>query len=275
MVAPDAATKTENPVARILLPWCMERLERAPKRPWVLGLQGAQGCGKSTAAAAVVESVRRRGLRAETVSIDDFYLTREEQVALAARHAGNPYLLHRGYPGTHDIALGVRTLDALAANQEGSEVLLPTYDKAAHGGRGDRAPAGSGRRVVGRPDLVIVEGWMLGFAPVDERAIAPELVAPNRYLADYRAWTERLDALVHLSPPSPEAIVAWRVDAERARRERGEGALSDAEATDYILRFLPAYEVYVPVLRARPPCTDFLSLTLAADRKPVATRDPA
>jgi D-glycerate 3-kinase len=271
MGAPEAASQIENPIARILLPWCRERLERTPKRPWVLGLQGAQGCGKSTAAAAVVDGARRAGLRAETVSIDDFYLTREEQVALAARHAGNPYLLHRGYPGTHDVALGVRTLDALAANPEGSELLLPAYDKTAHGGRGDRAPAATGLRVVGRPDLVIVEGWMLGFAPVDERAIAPELVLPNRYLAEYRAWTDRLDALVHLSPPSPEAIVAWRVDAERARRERGEGALSDAEATDYILRFLPAYEVYLPPLRAHPPCLDFLSLTLGADRAPVTT----
>jgi hypothetical protein len=61
------------------------------------------------------------------------------------------------------------------------------------------------------------------------------------------------------------------VDAERARRERGEGALSDAEATDYILRFLPAYEVYVPALRAHPPCVEFLSLKLRPDRTPVTT----
>ena len=263
-----------NPVARILLPWCIDRLERAGKLPFILGLQGPQGCGKSTAAAAVVEGARRRGWSAVTVSIDDFYLTRAEQTALAARHADNPFLSHRGYPGTHDVALGVRTLDALAGNTEGSEVLVPGYDKAAHGGRGDRAPAASWRRVVGRPDVVIVEGWMLGFSPVEEGGLAPNLVAPNRYLAAYRAWTERLHALLHLDAPSPEAIVAWRVDAERARREHGEGALSDAEATDYILRFLPAYDLYVPALRAQPPCADFLRLTLGTDRKPVATREP-
>jgi D-glycerate 3-kinase len=265
----DPATDIPNPIARLLLPWCIDRLAPMRKRPWVLGLQGPQGCGKSTAAAAVVEDARGRGWRAVTVSIDDFYLTRAEQVALAARHAGNPFLLHRGYPGTHDVALGVRTLDALAGNPEGSGVLLPAYDKTAHGGRGDRAPAACWRRVESQPDLVIVEGWMLGFSPVDEHVLAPDLVAPNRYLVAYRAWTERLDALVQLAAPSPEAIVAWRVDAERARRERGEGALSDAEATDYILRFLPAYEVYVPALRAHPPCADFLSLTLDSDRKPV------
>jgi D-glycerate 3-kinase len=206
-----------------------------------------------------------------TLSIDDFYLTREEQLAVAARHAGNPFLQHRGYPGTHDVALGTRTLDSLAQNPDGSEVLLPAYDKTAHGGRGDRAPVAAWRRFVGQPDLVIVEGWMLGFAPVEEHQLLPDLVAPNRYLAGYRAWTERLDALVHLGAPSSEAIVAWRVDAERAMRERGRGALSDAEATDYILRFMPAYAVYVPALRAQPPCADFLSLMLDAARTPVGT----
>jgi D-glycerate 3-kinase len=262
-----------NPIASILLPWCMERLERAPERPWVLGLQGPQGCGKSTAAAALVEGASQRGWRAVTLSIDDFYLTREEQVALAERHPGNPFLLYRGYPGTHDVALGARTIDALAANPEGSELLLPVYDKAAHGGRGDRAPVAGWRRVVGRLDLVIVEGWMLGFSPVDEDMLPADLADPNRYLAGYSAWTERLHALVHLDAPSLQQVVAWRVDAERARRERGEGALSDAEATDYILRFLPAYERYVPALQARPPCADFLRLALGPDRRPVATGD--
>jgi D-glycerate 3-kinase len=169
------------------------------------------------------------------------------------------------------VALGRRTLDSLAQNTAGSEIVLPAYDKTARGGRGDRAPVAAWPRLVGRPDLVVLEGWMLGFSPVAEGLLAPDLVAPNRYLAAYRAWTERLDALVHIGAPSPEAIVAWRVDAERATRERGGGALSDAEATDYILRFLPAYEVYVPALRARPPCSDFLSVMLDAQRRPVGT----
>ncbi len=103
-----------NAVAATLLPWCRRRLERRAGRPWVLGLQGPQGCGKSTAAAALVEAARDEGRRAVTVSIDDFYLTYAEQRALAERHPGNPYLLYRGYPGTHDVALGGRVIDALA-----------------------------------------------------------------------------------------------------------------------------------------------------------------
>jgi D-glycerate 3-kinase len=235
----------------------------------VLGLNGPQGCGKSTAAAALVDAARDDGRRAVAVSIDDFYLTHEEQRALAEHHTGNPYLLYRGYPGTHDVALGARVIEALGACREGADVTVPVYDKSANAGRGDRAPESRWRHVTGPVDLVIVEGWMLGFAPVDEATLEPDLVAPNRYLAAYGAWSSRLDALVHLSTDSLDTIVAWRVDSERARRERGETALTDDEARDYIRRFLPAYRAYVPALRANPPCADFRVVTLGPDRRVV------
>jgi D-glycerate 3-kinase len=261
-----------NAVARALLPWCRSRLSSHAHRPWVLGLQGPQGCGKSTAAAALVEAATAEGLRAVTVSIDDFYLTYDEQRALAERHSGNPYLLYRGYPGTHDVALGARVIAALASAAQGSPVLLPTYDKSARAGRGDRAPESVWRRVTGPFDLVILEGWMLGFPPADPAAIAasrdPALAAPNGYLSAYRAWDERLHGLAHLAVESLETIVEWRIGSERARRARGETALSDEDAGDYIRRFLPAYRLYVPALAGRPPCEDFVTLRLGADREP-------
>ena len=42
---------------------------------------------------------------------------------------------------------------------------MPTYDKSAFEGKGDRGE----NRVVQPPiDLVLFEGWMLGYQPVDE-----------------------------------------------------------------------------------------------------------
>jgi D-glycerate 3-kinase len=259
-----------NSVAATLLPWCRRRLDARGGRPWVLGLQGAQGCGKSAAAAALVEAAGAEGRRAVAISIDDFYLTHAEQQALAARHPGNRYLAYRGYPGTHDVALGRRVIDALVACREGAEVIVPAYDKSAHSGRGDRAPESAWRRVTGPFDMVILEGWMLGFVPADDATLEPDLVPPDRYLAAYAAWNARLDALVHLGVDSPDTIVRWRVESERARRALGETALSDEDASDYIRRFLPAYRVYVPALRANPPCADFLALTLAPSRDPLS-----
>lgn len=237
---------------------------------WILGIQGPQGCGKSTIAARLVDEWGRAGVRAFTVSIDDFYLTNAEQEALAARHPGNPYLRYRGYPGTHDVALGRRTIDALASLADARSTAVPAYDKSAHRGRGDRAPESAWRRVSGPLDVLVVEGWMLGFTPVDpsDDALAADanLRAPNEYLAAYRAWNERLDAFVQLEVESLDTIVAWRIDSERARRERGEAALSDDDARDYIERFLPAYRLWAPRLRVHPPCDDCTRIELADDR---------
>jgi D-glycerate 3-kinase len=238
---------------------------------WILGIQGPQGCGKSTLAAALVEQWGRAGVRATAVSVDDFYLTHAEQEALASRHAGNPYLRYRGYPGTHDVALGRRTIDAIASLGEPQSGAVPVYDKSAHRGRGDRASESAWRRVAGPIDVLVLEGWMLGFTPVDSRADALTvdlaLRAPNQYLEAYRVWHERLDAFVHMHVDSLDTIVRWRMDSERARRERGEPALSDDDARDYIDRFLPAYRLWVPQLRAHPPCSEFTTIELAEDRQ--------
>jgi D-glycerate 3-kinase len=257
-----------------LADWCAARIERCSHRPWRLGLQGPQGCGKSTLAAALTRAFESTGLRGATVSIDDFYLTYDEQLALAARYPGNPYLLYRGYPGTHDVELGRATIETIASLGAGDRTLVPQYQKGAHGGRGDRAPPGEWKRVVGPVDLLIVEGWMLGFSPVDPTALEPDLKAPNSFLAAYEAWHRRLDSFLRLDVASLQTIVAWRVDAERARRVAGEPALSDEDAHDYIERFLPAYRVYAPQLRARPPCDDVMAVLLGQDRTP-ATAVPS
>jgi D-glycerate 3-kinase len=58
-----------------LASWCRSRVAARAQRPWVLGIQGPQGCGKSTLAAAIEQALGDVGVRAASVSIDDFYLT--------------------------------------------------------------------------------------------------------------------------------------------------------------------------------------------------------
>ena len=41
------------------------------------------------------------------------------------------------------------------------------YDKSLNNGKGDRADPSKFRKVEGPIDLVIVEGWMLGFKPAN------------------------------------------------------------------------------------------------------------
>ena len=55
------------------------------------------------------------GMRCARLSLDDFYLTRAQREELARTQ--HPLLRTRGVPGTHDVALGQRTIDALAARR--------------------------------------------------------------------------------------------------------------------------------------------------------------
>src|SRR5688572_33095977 len=77
-----------------------------------VGVCGAQGSGKSTVAAALKTLLEDRGITVAVISIDDLYLTRRERLALA--ESIHPLLRTRGVPGTHDVALGLETLRALA-----------------------------------------------------------------------------------------------------------------------------------------------------------------
>jgi D-glycerate 3-kinase len=228
----------------------------------LVGLQAPQGAGKTTIARRVLGELPAHGLRGVSVSIDDFYLTREQQLALAAAHAGNPYLEHRGYPGTHDIDLGERTLSALRALGEGQSMRVPAYDKSAHAGRGDRAPESDWREVTGPLDLVLVEGWMLGFEPVpDDRLPDARLAVSNGALAEYDRWHHQLDAFIVLKPLDWNYVVHWRVEAEENMKAEGRPGLSRADIEDYVRRFLPAYETWA----GRAPARFEARLTLVAE----------
>lgn len=86
-------------------------------------------------------------------------------------HPENPLLQVRGQAGTHDINLARQTLDQLkAATSESSEVGLVRYDKSSHEGQGDRAPDTKWQQVKGKVDVVLFEGWMLGFKPLTDQA---------------------------------------------------------------------------------------------------------
>ena len=237
-----------SPLYAEVLAFCRAQLAQHTRRPLVIGIQGPQGAGKTTLTRALLEVLPQHGLSGATVSIDDFYMTRAGQLEVADSHPGNPYLEHRGYPGTHDVALGERTLAQFAnwgASNSPSSLVIPVYDKSAYGGRGDRAPEDQWRQFPMPIDLVFVEGWMLGFTPVPEASLTdPHLVEPNRALAEYDRWYRQIDAWVVLRAVDPNYVLTWRVEAEERMIASGKPGLSRADIEDYIRRFLPAYQTW-------------------------------
>jgi D-glycerate 3-kinase len=238
----DANTRHDYPGAIVRL-----LLDVLPARGFV-GLSGLQGSGKSTLAAQLVDAAKTRGLAALTMSIDDFYLTRRERLRLA--RDVHPLLATRGVPGTHDIDLLARTLDALTHASASTPARVPRFDK----GRDTRMPPSRWRSVGRAPALVILEGWCVGVPP--ERATA--LRHPRNALertedadGDWRRYVnaqlaqhyvplwQRFDRLIDLQAPSFVVVARWRDEQERAlRRRHAPRALSPAA----LKRFLMHYE---------------------------------
>jgi D-glycerate 3-kinase len=217
--------------------------------------------------AAFCRAASAEGLRAVGISIDDFYLTRRQQLALSRRHADNRFLAQRGYPGTHDVALGKRVLVGLK-RLGARELALPSYDRSAFMGQGDRRPQTACPRTTGPLDLVILEGWMLGFRPVDDD-IDPDLRPINEYLRAYAAWTTLLDAFIWLEPVDVRVVVDWRAEAEADARASGRTAMTDEQVRAFAARFLPAYETYLPTVRDHPVAGPALRILIGRDRLPL------
>ncbi|KAK7404015.1 hypothetical protein QQX98_010186 [Neonectria punicea] len=143
--------------------------------PYVLGLSGLQGSGKSTWATALSAALNsQHGLKTRILSLDDLYSDHAELVALREANPGNGLLQTRGQPGTHDEALAREFFDqVLAANSSKSPesfIKWPAYDKSLHSGQGGRVPTEQWEKVPINQglDVLIFEGWCLGFQPLAE-----------------------------------------------------------------------------------------------------------
>lgn len=85
------------------IPFILSRLaiHRAqhPDKPFFVGLNGVQGAGKTTLVSVLRETLQGKGLETLVCSIDDLYLTHENQARLAEEHRDNALVQHRGEPG--------------------------------------------------------------------------------------------------------------------------------------------------------------------------------
>ena len=249
-------------------------LARARGALIVIGICGTQASGKSTLSASLARLLEEQGLPSAVLSLDDLYMTHAARQELGRRV--HPLLATRGVPGTHDIALGLQVLDALAAGQA---VELPSFDKA----QDDRRPAGSGRVAPAGTRVLLFEGWCVGAVPQPEAALREPANAHERehdadgrwrrhanaaLAGDYQRLFARLDELWLLQAPGFEAVLEWRIGQERKLRERlaasgaqGTRAMSDAEVerfianyerlTRHILAEMPSRaDVVIPVERA-------------------------
>ena len=217
-----------------------------PEKPLVVGLSIPQGGGKTTLADCLTMALKEINFNVVSISIDDFYSTHDELETLASKYPQNTYLQGRGTAGTHDIPLGTKTLSSLVHADAGTSVYVPRYDKSAHGGRGDRACKDDWMKITGPVDVILFEGWSMGFEPIPAHTLAlksfPGMEVVNEKMSAYKQWHQYLDVAI-IARAAADYVFDWREEAELPRRRAGKG-MSKEETRAFIQRFMPSYELY-------------------------------
>ena len=76
--------------------------------------------------------------------------------------------------GTHDISLILSTLQQLSQfslqNNELNSILIPKYEKSLNNGKGNRLPKNQWNIINNKPNIVLFEGWMLGFNSISNNS---------------------------------------------------------------------------------------------------------
>lgn len=217
-------------------------------RPVIVGINGAQGSGKSTLCRFLqAVLIPELGLSAVTVGLDDLYLpsTAREQLARDI----HPLFRTRGVPSTHDVGTGMAIMRNLAA---GRDTVIPRFSKALD----DRMPQSDWVHHAGEVDVILFEGWCVGARPQDEASLTMPINAleaaedkagvwrgyVNAALqTSYARWFALIDYMVMLKPPSFDHVLQNRLLQEhklRAAMPEAKGIMDD----DTVRRFISHYE---------------------------------
>ncbi len=224
------------------LPLAIQIASRHQKiqRPFIQGILGGQGTGKTTTCKVLNLILSQLEYRALSLSIDDLYKTYQARLILQQQ---DPRLIWRGPPGTHDIDLGLNLLDNILQRQ--FTITVPRFDKSLHSGNGDRTLPERVQNI----DIVLFEGWFVGVQPINSTAFAnpplPIITAADKAFAkdmnyklhDYLPLWQRLDSLIVLYPTDYRLSLEWRKQAEHQMKAKGKTGMTDLQIEDFVNYF--------------------------------------
>ncbi|WWC85325.1 uncharacterized protein L201_000187 [Kwoniella dendrophila CBS 6074] len=238
--------------------------------PLMVGLQGPQGCGKTTLCSGFVRYLKeKKELTAAVLSLDDLYKTHEGLKAIAAQHPDNALLSGRGPPGTHDTELAVSVLEQVKRINDSPDNFanLPIFDKSLCGGEGDRSSETV--KIAGPIDVFILEGWSMGFLPLGEKQLEESYSKPkaaslktsdifyvkhplqslkslNEYLSEFSSSIySNFKGFIQIEPLSYDYVFRWRLQQEHNMKEKNGGkGMTDEQVKKFVERYMPGYELW-------------------------------
>lgn len=211
---------------RLYLPFAywLSQKAYAGQGPLIVGVGGAQGCGKTTFC-SVISRILNKGfdLNCVVISLDDLYSTQHDRMQFAGQTS--PMFAVRGVPGTHDVRFALSLFDRLLNLKEGEVMKFPCFDKSID----DRKSVHLWKEVQGPVDVVLFEGWCVGAPPMTDfmsspmNALEEENDAQgvwrnkvNQFLEeDYKTLFSKIDLMTWMQAPSYDVVYHWRNKQER------------------------------------------------------------
>jgi D-glycerate 3-kinase len=260
-------------VLKALLPK-IQSLHESSDRPTILGITGLQGSGKSTWASIIVRLLAsEHNLRSVTISLDDLYLDHDGLLARREKDPENNLYRTRGQPGTHDEQLAAQFFEELKKYNGSGELKVPRFDKSKFNGEGDRTPKTYWPSTNTKPNIVVFEGWCIGFQPlpsciVEEKYhLARSGQLPLNTLANHKLehllevnaalkrycdaflGPQHFDFLIHIDTDDLRNVYKWRLEQEHKLIAVNGMGMKDDEVEAFINGYMPGYELYLDRLR--------------------------
>jgi len=205
--------------------WIANKTQK--KKPYIVGLAGGQGTGKTTISSIISIILRKYfKLNVFTISIDDFYKTRKERLILSQKV--HPSLMTRGVPGTHDTNIMLDFFKKVKRKKFRS-LKLPKFNKAID----DRCTRKLWYSIKKRPDVIIFEGWCVGakaeknntlikpansLEKINDKKLTWRKFVNKQLQSKYKQLYDQLNCLLYLKSKNFSLLKQWRIKQEKKLR---------------------------------------------------------
>ena len=230
--------------------WIKKKLKK--KSPLIIGLTGGQGTGKTTITSIIALILKQYfKFKVFKISIDDFYKTRKERIALSKKV--HPMLLTRGVPGTHDINMMLDFFKK-SKSKKFKKMKLPNFNKAID----DRFPTNKWNKINKRPDVIIFEGWCVGARAEPSKTLKKSINSMekakdqkliwrkyvNQQLKNkYKKLYSQLNCMIYLKAKNFSLLQKWRLKQEhklwlKTKKKGGHKIMSKGD----VINFMQTYQ---------------------------------